>query len=397
MGILDAPGLSLAQARRQVAVPCANRAFPPNLASSNLSDGVITSATYRLTHTVTKTSHSVRLAFINAYNNLGNEVNGLNDITIRASIEPSAGSPVPVFFGGKRTTVVEPGAVIFSDPVAIELTQGATIFTRTYVQVASGGKWPLGISTSGTRAGEGNTIGASAGADWTTSAWNVGSTTIAGTAYGPASIVGIPATVAKKTTIVVGDSIADGVGEAAPNQNIGYVERGLGYTDISYQKLAYPSAGISNFSSPSSAARKQLIPAVATDAIVELGINAVASGATFATLQTSFLNIWNELNRRGLKVWQTTLTPSTTSTDAWATLANQSPQSFEAVRVQINNWIRTTPAPLAGYLEIADLAESDRNSGKWRVDLGQPSTDGVHPTTAVATAMAAGVPAASFK
>lgn len=48
-------------------------------------------------------------------------------------------------------------------------------------------------------------------------------------------------------------------------------------------------------------------------------------------------------------------------------------------------------APLAGYFEVADLAESARNSGKWRVDLGAPTTDGVHPSTVIHTAMAAGI------
>ncbi len=40
-----------------------------------------------------------------------------------------------------------------------------------------------------------------------------------------------------------------------------------------------------------------------------------------------------------------------------------------------------TGHPLVGYFDVADATESARDSGKWRVDLGVPSTDGIHPET----------------
>jgi lysophospholipase L1-like esterase len=93
-------------------------------------------------------------------------------------------------------------------------------------------------------------------------------------------------------------------------------------------------------------------------------------------------------NKMGLPVFQNTITPSTTSTDSWATTGNQTPESSNAVRVQVNDWIRTVPSPLSGYFEIADLAETARNSGIWKAGY---TSDGLHPNATGHSALAAGI------
>jgi len=108
-------------------------------------------------------------------------------------------------------------------------------------------------------------------------------------------------------------------------------------------------------------------------------------------------------------VFQTTITPSTTSTDSFATLANQTAAlSFSTAgngtREQLNDWLRDggpirdgvaaaigapdairsshNAHPLSGVLEMADTVESSRNSGKWKVDgtALKWTGDGIHPS-----------------
>lgn len=58
----------------------------------------------------------------------------------------------------------------------------------------------------------------------------------------------------------------------------------------------------------------------------------------------------------------------------------------DSVRNCLNDWIRTNPAPLSFYVDIADAVESGRNSGLWRTPDIDPGTgtiamtfDGTHP------------------
>jgi hypothetical protein len=61
----------------------------------------------------------------------------------------------------------------------------------------------------------------------------------------------------------------------------------------------------------------------------------------------------------------------TASTDGWRSVVSQTRTAIEAQRIIFNNWIRTAPAPLSGYIETADAVECDssnlptRNGGYW--------------------------------
>ena len=71
------------------------------------------------------------------------------------------------------------------------------------------------------------------------------------------------------------------------------------------------------------------------------------TGSTGAQIKSALLNIWFDLALRGIKVYQTTITPHTSSTDGWTTLANQTPVASESIRVDLNDWIRAG-APIDG-------------------------------------------------
>ncbi len=114
--------------------------------------------------------------------------------------------------------------------------------------------------------------------------------------------------------------------------------------------------------------------------ISQLGTNDIGNGNSFDTILNNLLALWQSIANLGIKVYPTTFTPRTTSTDAWATTTNQTVGANEVVRVQINDFIRSTPGPCSGFLEVADIAEAARNSGKWKVTGGAWTSDGVHTT-----------------
>lgn len=137
------------------------------------------------------------------------------------------------------------------------------------------------------------------------------------------------------------------------------------------------------------------------------GRNDVTGGQTLAQVQATLLSLWSGAAARGCKVFQTTITPRTTTTDNFLTLANQTADATDPVRVALNTWIRAgspidpgtlaavavgtsgallagatnhplyanTAAPL-GYVEVADTVESARNSGLWKV-IGTTATGNV--------------------
>lgn len=116
-----------------------------------------------------------------------------------------------------------------------------------------------------------------------------------------------------------------------------------------------------------------------TDVVCEYGINDVnLAGRTAVATEVDLAAIYALFPTK--RVWQSTISPVSTSTDAWATVANQTTAATNAQRTALNDWIRTKPSPLVGYFEVADVLETARNSGIWNVqaNLGAPTGDGLH-------------------
>lgn len=117
---------------------------------------------------------------------------------------------------------------------------------------------------------------------------------------------------------------------------------------------------------------------------------------------------WRFFESRGQRVACKTLHPYTNSTDKWASAEGQTLKApaVEPARVERNNWLRDgapidsadNPLPTGttdpGAIRIgdeghpvkypvfdeADTCETERNSGLWRFDGGQWTTDGAHLT-----------------
>lgn len=425
MGILDAPAYTRAQADAKFAsltgvgstlqnalVPVSTRACPSFDSSIGLSDGTILGGTAKTRHVATRTFYGVRLAFSNWFAGAGNtEQDGPNPITARAAVEPLGNVIIPVTFNGARSVLIQPGATVLSDPIGVDIAKGTTFYTRTFVQVAAGEKFPrAGYITASS--GEGNNYGSPVGADLTAT----GSASLTGIGtnvrvFGPSMILGRVKDPGKPVVAIIGDSIAQG----ANDNDQGFIERALA-GNYSFQKIAFPGEALDGWTGNNGLTRFRraslLVQASITHAICEYGRN----NMNVATVQADTLAAWTSIARMGVPVYQTTITPQTTSTDGWTTVANQTvaDATREGRRVAFNNWVRDgapisggapvapggsgtragqTGHPLAGWFEIADLSESARDSGKWKAGF---TADGTHPGPTGAAAMAAGIPPATF-
>jgi|GEM_PF-2911723 len=115
-----------------------------------------------------------------------------------------------------------------------------------------------------------------------------------------------------------------------------------------------------------------------SDIICEIGINDVrgaeASETTSAQIETNYVSLWTYYAARGIRIWQLTVGPNSTSTDSFATTNNQTGVNT-TIHQQVNDWIRTKPYPLSGYFDAAVVFETATNSNIWIPGM---TTDGLH-------------------
>jgi lysophospholipase L1-like esterase len=157
-----------------------------------------------------------------------------------------------------------------------------------------------------------------------------------------------------------------------------------------------------------------------TDVITNMGVNDLVAAASVATVEQNMSTLWQNLSKFGARVWQTTITPKTSSTDTWATTGNQTAFANNSNRTTVNDWIRagaplnaslapvaigtagallagSSGHPLTGYFETADQVETARNSGIWKVgSVYTTDGNGLHPSSTGAAAMAATINTAYF-
>jgi hypothetical protein len=372
------------------------------------SAGSLTGGTTKVRHIAPAALVEVRFAFGNFYNNGGTETVGPNDITVRASIEFPATTFIPLFFSGKRDVVINPGGLVWSDWVAVSIPAATQFWSRTYVTVANNTmQWPLAGSFSAALS-EGSNNSATPSDQTTTGTLSGG-----GYGYGPFSMQGRYLASGSLRIAGVGDSRMAGNNDTdLLNGWFGRAFTGVAFT----QRIAYPSEKAQTFLANATGARRKALLEGCNVAVCNYGINDLSGGRTTAQLQADVISIWSYLAARGMKTWHTTLEPETTTTDAWATLANQTIAGWNGNRTAFNDWLRdgapvtsaanltavatgtvgalragSTGHPLSGYIELADLAESARNSGKWVVTgaANYATSDGIHPTAAIHTLMAA--------
>jgi hypothetical protein len=199
-------------------------------------------------------------------------------------------------------------------------------------------------------------------------------------AFGPCNLLG--KTGRPHTAVaILGDSVVSGEpGEGDHLGNRGFVERALA-AKVPWCNLAESGDSLAAFLEAHEHRLRELGQNF-THVISALGIGDIRGGDE-AAIRVRFLRLWNLLFGLGLKVFQTTITTHTASSDSWTTTEGQSIVNANflpgALRHRINEWIRSTPAPLTGYFDPCALLETAPDSGIWIApDHSAITNDGPH-------------------
>ncbi len=316
----------------------------------------------------------LRMYFQNSRAISTNESDGYNTINIKAALEYPAGVYTPLTFSAASSVDLAAGAALAeSDELTgLSIPADTEFFVRTYVSVTTGLKWVQGY-TIATARGEAADFGTAV--DKTTSGTITNATaTATRRGYGPSAIkaTGFSGSGQKaRAFAAIGDSIVQGVGGLIDTKgNTGWIGFAMSGR-YPYLNVGYTGTRAVDNTGANVARRKALILAAGiTDLIVEYGVNDINTSQSSATTLAALTAIHNEFP--DIRVWQTTITPMTTSTDQFDTSANQAIKTTPAgvftggaaaVRHVLNNAIRAVPTPLYGVYDAADFCEPSRDSG----------------------------------
>lgn len=213
---------------------------------------------------------------------------------------------------------------------------------------------------------------------------------------GPAAILGTLTTAGTRSFVIYGDSIQRGTGDVSSvggRGGSGWTARMLDIHGYPYVKVAKGGWESLFLLGPSQPIRDFLAAIKYTDVIYGHGGNDLQlASSTAAQLQDADKLGVLSFVQSGVKIWLATILPRTTSTDSWATTANQTVLSTGtwSLLATINNARRA-----AGYLgpvsysvlDAADAGMTSRDSGKWPAPPA-PTVDGIHPNSVEAAALA---------
>lgn len=204
----------------------------------------------------------------------------------------------------------------------------------------------------------------------------------------PMLIQGTQGTTAPAIGLIM-DSILDGTADQTVGTSgwIGAFEKSIGNRHGRVE-IGQSGETLANYNNQHAGIAAMLLPSI-THLVCGLLRNDVGIGATLLSLQTALIAVWTPYLAAGIKIYQVTCLPTTTSTDNWATTVNQTiTNPVESVRVAINNWIRNTAPGLYGItcIDMCSIVESSLNSGLFNASAG-----GGHSGTPMLTINGSGV------
>lgn len=287
--------------------------------------------------------------------------------TVTAAIEYPAGTFYPVFTAaGSRTLTVNAGRSTLGNFAAcpVVIPAGAQFWVKSYVQWATGNFW---MTTHKATYHIGEWTRRAVGATDLTLDVTAQATTTNLYGFGP-NVFGSMITTASVLG-VIGDSISVSDGYPRPGNIggstwIGEAMRGA----LPVLNLGAGGDTMTAYLNRSDG-RMSLMRDRITHLMFLLCRNDVASADTLATLQSNLQRCLAPWLADGVKVWAATCIPTSTSSDGWATVANQTAAATEAKRQQYNAWLMTNWASL-GLQGVMDWAHAvdPGDIGKWSAD-----------------------------
>lgn len=345
---------------------------------------------------------SLNLRFQSTYlQSGGDNAIGNNYYIEKCALEKETGgaSFAPVLFSGARTaTVVDGGGGLTSDPILPSafglgaFTRGHVYWIRALVSVTGDThRFPVGgtVGTNGTAFQFDPTTYSASDPDSTGTISFTGSGSFS---FGPSVsplVIGTPVTPTAKFISTIGDSIVEGTGDtaAASGWVHGFAQRSLFDADFASNVRAGCKLGRSG----STAAGMWTGPLTETKSILAHGNVAVEEWGTNAPVYADSTVVWSYLKSVGQYVIRTKLLTQTTSTDSWATTANQTKTANYTTptgdRVTFNAAVAAQEGILYDkYVSFdSDVLHTDRDL--WKAP--GYTADGLHPTATSHEAMAA--------
>ena len=330
-----------------------------------------------------------RVIWPNWYTQSSGEQSPGANLTLTASVEYPAGTRTQITFSGSASGVAAPLTELTSDPINVTIPRGAFFWLHIFGQSSAGMTYVGGSNIPFADHGSGDTFqyAPSGLTDKTMSGSYSVSDSTGGFAFSPIAIIG---PTRRPSFVIIGDSRATGLGDkfGDADRQRGQFERAIG-PNFAFTNLSQPSESADTYNGSGGARRRAVAAAYAPIMLCNYGTNDLGSAATATRLAT----LWAAAKAAapGQKIYQGTLSPITTSTDSWATVANQTVGVNETERTTVNDAIRGRPTNLDGVIDVADVVETYRNSGKWLPALcsdGNYVFDGTHETSVACRAIA---------
>lgn len=290
--------------------------------------------------------------------------------TVTASIEYPLGTCTQLKFSGASSGSILSGSVLASDEVTLAIPTGEMFWVRIFWVGASG----VPITLSQRDGNDAVNLAASGLSDQTVNCDTV-THNGGGNQFFPLAITG-PTT--QPSVCFVGDSIDYGYSDVSAI-DMGFLARSIG-PGFGYASLAAPGDEARRF--VANHAQRDKILAHCSHLIVGYGHNDLSRGQTLAQLETNLTAIYglSSLLNGPAVVFQRTLLPSPSSTDACTTLGGQTVPGWESDRVTFNTALRAASfGPAGGQFDTASVLETSSNSGFW-ITSPRYSADCVHPS-----------------
>lgn len=333
------------------------------------------------------------------------ELSGPGNLVVEAALESDGPLGVQLFtWSGNANVTIAPGATACSDPV-FPAAFGLTVFPassamwfRTGAIATTNQGTPfgnlMGLIGEGSWGGASFTSQVNATGAMTTPA---GGSTVTG-AMTPFAVLG-RYTVPMPTLCAIGDSINEGVndiGAGNPAYDVGgyagggYVGR-AGYNTYGTQIYPIFRLAIGGDQASNSTSHRAAFYQYCTHALTAWGVNDIEA-VSAAVVFNNFKTIWAAMKAAGIQyIFQATVTPKATSTDQWATLANQTPIDANFVlggpKDQLNALIVGSVGAnnLTNYVDVASVAQAPSNVSLWNVNGTAlfATGDGLHPQAVI--------------
>lgn len=343
----------------------------------------------------TVSGHAARIRVSNAYGRAPLVIDAAGLARAGDGAALADGASRAVRFGGKASVTLAPGQELESDPVAIDVTAG-----RPYaISLRMGANQRMTVWHRVSN--QFNYV--SALGDHVNDP-GAGAFRTRFTQYAWVTELAVEAGAARASVAAIGDSITDGLRSslnrnrrwpdalafrltAAGSNTLGVVNLGISGNRLLSDSACYGTSLASRFE------RDALSRAGVKAAIVLIGINDINFAAmppragldcdsphtqvTAASLIDGYRRLIEAAHRQGVKVFGATLTPAAL------------PAGREAIRLEVNRWIRSG----GGFDGVVDFDAVLRDPARPSVLLRRyDSGDGIHPSDAGYTAMADAVP-----